>query len=170
MQLGNSMLPHTAFISSSADAPERRSSARRVIRLGFDISETPGSQPLLIIDLSRTGILLRTNADLKVGEKIRVILPESGTVEAEIVRHSGNEFGARFAAPIRNSTVSAVVLASPFETSPQSARDIRPDGAIRPSHETPPVLSWLLYLALTVTALIAGFIVFAIGFLPITGW
>lgn len=163
------MLPQTAFISAPLDPADRRGAARRVIRIGLDIAETPGSQPLMIIDLSRTGMLLRTDADLRVGEKIRVQLPEAGTVHAEIVRRSGNELGAKFNVPIRKSAVSAVVLASPIDATPSARKQSRPDKRSLHDADPPPVSDLLLNAVLISTALIAGCIVFAIGFLPVVG-
>jgi hypothetical protein len=103
--------------------PQRRTSERRVaLRRTLQLTvrgETPGgdSAQVLIHDISVTGLLLETSADLLIGETIEVDVPEGGPTSAIVMWNSGRFFGCQFHGRISPAAVSAAVLRSPFETS-----------------------------------------------------
>jgi transcriptional regulator with XRE-family HTH domain len=65
---------------------------------------------VLILDLSTTGMLVRTDEPLEPGETIEVQLPGTGTRQAEVVWSGGNFFGCSFEDPVPPATVSAALL------------------------------------------------------------
>ncbi len=101
--------------------PQRRTADRRVaLRRTLQLTvrgETPtgGSAQVLIHDISVTGILLETSADLLIGETIEVDVPEGGPTTAIVMWNSGRFFGCQFHGRISPAAVSAAVLRSPFE-------------------------------------------------------
>lgn len=102
--------------------PQRRTSERRVaLRRTLQLTvrgETPAgdSAQVLIHDISVTGLLLETSADLLIGETIEVDVPEGGPTSAIVMWNSGRFFGCQFHGRISPAAVSAAVLRSPFET------------------------------------------------------
>jgi hypothetical protein len=105
--------------------PQRRTSERRVaLRRTLQLTvrgETPAgdSAQVLIHDISVTGLLLETSADLLIGETIEVDVPEGGPTSAIVMWNSGRFFGCQFHGRISPAAVSAAVLRSPFETTPE---------------------------------------------------
>ena len=92
-------------------AGNRRVSARRRLRLG---STSPRSgQDVLIHNISATGMLVQTAADLDVLEELEVELPEIGRTKAQVVWRSDDYFGCQFASPIPRAGISAALLRSP---------------------------------------------------------
>lgn len=93
---------------------ERRRSSRRRLQLITEGS-TPSSPhvPVVIHDLSVSGLLVETFASFSVGERIELELPQSGAAEAVIVWTSGRFYGCKFAQPISTGAVSAALLLSP---------------------------------------------------------
>lgn len=161
------MLPKIAHISPLASPNDMRSAERRVITFGFSINETGRNTRILVLNLSRSGMLLQTSADLDIGEKIQVEIPEAGPVNARIVRRTGNQFGAMFDNPITKAALSAVLLASPAGPPPLDREEIRAAHRAYPSHE--PVPEWLLWSVLTITSLAVALFVYSLTFLPIVG-
>ncbi len=102
--------------------PQRRTSERRVaLRRTLQLTvrgETPtgDSAQVLIHDISVTGLLLETSADLLIGETIEVDVPEGGPTSAIVMWNSGRFFGCQFHGRISPAAVSAAALRSPFET------------------------------------------------------
>jgi hypothetical protein len=103
--------------------PQRRTADRRVaLRRTLQLTvrgETPtgDSAQVLIHDISVTGILLETSADLLIGETIEVDVPEGGPTTAIVMWNSGRFFGCQFHGRISPAAVSAAVLRSPYERS-----------------------------------------------------
>lgn len=161
------MLPKLAHISAPAPSADRRGAARRVISFGFDTSDFERNSRILILDLSQSGLLLQTSAELEVGEKIRIEIPEAGTVEARIVRRNGDRFGAMFDSPIGKAAVSAVLLAAPAEPPPLEEAEI--DAAQRSYRAFNPAPDWLVMATLVVTGLATALFIYALAFLPVTG-
>lgn len=161
------MLPQVAQISSPASFFERRSNQRRVITLGFDAKETLRTTRILILNLSTTGLLLQTSADLKVGDQLEIEIPQAGLVNAKIIRRTDDHFGAVFDAPITPAAVSAVLLASPARPIPLNQEDIGEAYPAYPKYDTVP--GWLFWSVVTLTTLVTGLFAYALGFLPVTG-
>lgn len=99
------MLAHFADIPPSSD---RRRSARRSLRLGG----AGDGEPVKILDLSLTGVLLETSVPMLVGALIEVELPHAGRTEAEVVWSSGEYYGCQFKLPISPAALSAALLQS----------------------------------------------------------
>jgi len=101
--------------ASAHRAPQKQASERRVAlrrTLKLPVSEA-GSRQGVVHDLSLTGLLLETNDNLQVGERIEFDLPERGPTAAIVVWNSGKYFGCEFDNRITQGVVSAAVLRSP---------------------------------------------------------
>jgi hypothetical protein len=70
----------------------------------------------VIRDLSELGLLLETSADLALGERLHVELPEAGIRAAVVVWRRGNLFGCEFQVPLTKKIVSATLLRAPRES------------------------------------------------------
>lgn len=55
---------------------------------------------IIVVDLSREGCRLETEAALKIGEKVRIEVPKYGSFPAQIRWALGNEAGAVFLEPV----------------------------------------------------------------------
>ena len=108
-----------AHLESSAVQPNRRGSDRHILKL-----RVPGSTQsevavvVLIHDLSRTGLLIETSANLAVGADLEIDLPETGACLARVVWNGGHYFGCQFHEPISKGGLSAALLKSPTEAHP----------------------------------------------------
>jgi len=103
-----------AALESRDTGENRRATARRALRL-----EVPGRTPshttkALIHDLSTTGMLIETAADLSVDDLIQLDIPEAGQSAARVVWSSGEFFGCQFTTRISTGAVSAALLKTPF--------------------------------------------------------
>lgn len=94
------------------DSRNRRSSPRRQLSLGAVLPET--GDEAVIHDLSTTGILIETEADLATFEQLQLDLMEAGPVIATVIWNSGHYFGCEFHQPIPQAAISAALLRSPF--------------------------------------------------------
>lgn len=108
-----------AHLERSGSRAERRGSDRHLLKL-----RVPGSTQsergvvVLIHDLSLTGLLIETSADLSVGAVLEIQLPEAGTTHATVVWNGGRYFGCQFHVPISRGGLSAALLKSPTEGHP----------------------------------------------------
>ena len=108
-----------AHLESSGVQPDRRASERHFLKL-----RVPGSTPaeasvvVLIHDLSRTGLLIETSANLAVGADLEIDLPQTGVRQARVVWNGGHYFGCQFHEAISKGGVSAALLKSPTEADP----------------------------------------------------
>jgi hypothetical protein len=91
----------------------RRASSRLTLSLGAVLPAT--GVEVVIHDLSSTGILIQTNAELGASRRLEIELPELGATVARIVWSSGDYFGCQFEKPIPKAALSAAVLRNPFE-------------------------------------------------------
>lgn len=161
------MLPKIAQISSPGVSAERRSADRRVITFGFDTYDTQSEARIVILNLSRTGLLLQTAAQLEVGERLQIEIPQAGMVDAKIVRRSGDQFAAMFDSPITQAALSAVLLASPATPPSLDQEEVRAVRRSYPSYD--PVPEWLMWSVLTVTIFVTILFLYALAFLPVVG-
>jgi hypothetical protein len=103
-----------------ADASEQRASDRRVLRLEAQAATPSGKNGIQIHNLSRTGMLVGSTADVFVGTEIEVEMPGGARHRAEVVWRDTDLFGCRFIKPLSQATLSAALLrAAP--TGPQPA-------------------------------------------------
>lgn len=94
---------------------ESRAASRRKLYLGARASAGPKDTEVLIHNLSSTGMLLETSADLVGKDEIEVHIPEAGTVRAAVIWHSDSFYGCEFEQPLSRAAVSAALLRSPAE-------------------------------------------------------
>ena len=90
----------------------RRASPRRRLRLGSTL--TGAGHEVVIHDLSSTGVLLQTSADLGAFDNFEIELPEVGATHAYVVWSSSDFFGCEFAKPIPRAALSAAQLRNPI--------------------------------------------------------
>jgi len=110
------MLSH-ALHASFADASEQRASDRRILRLEAQAATPAGAGDIQIHNLSRTGMLAGSSAEVPVGTEIEVEMPGGARHRAQVVWRDADLFGCRFARPLSQATLSAALLrASPLPT------------------------------------------------------
>ena len=95
------------------ESRNRRSAPRRELSLGMVLPET--GDEVVIHDLSATGMLIETGADLATFEQLQLDLPEVGKTVATVIWNSSRYFGCEFHKPIPKAAISAALLQSPFE-------------------------------------------------------
>lgn len=94
------------------ESRNRRAAPRRQLSLGAVLPGT--GDKVVILDLSTTGMLIETRADLATFEQLHLELPEVGPAVATVMWNSGHYFGCEFHAPIPQAAISAALLQSPF--------------------------------------------------------
>lgn len=91
----------------------RRAQDRRKLRLKAQGNIASDQASVTVLDISTSGLLLKTDEELGVGETIEIYLPGANEVSA-IVRWSRHGlFGCQFIAPVSDAFVSAALLRSP---------------------------------------------------------
>ena len=110
-----------AHIAEPAETADRRRMRRRTLRLDVAARTATTESAVVIHDLSRTGLLIETDADFEVGETFVLILPEIGAAPARIVRADGKRFGCEFLSPVPASAVSAALLKTPYDAGDEGA-------------------------------------------------
>jgi hypothetical protein len=70
-------------------------------------------EEVLIHNLSVTGFLIETSAELTCGEALEVDLPEGGPTPASVVWQRNGLYGCEFAVRVPAALVSAAVLRNP---------------------------------------------------------
>jgi hypothetical protein len=108
-----------AHLETSRAQTDRRRSQRHILKLrapGATLSDR--AAVVLVHDLSLTGFLMETSADLSDGADLQIELPEAGMREARVVWNSGRYFGCEFHAPISKGGLSAALLKSPTNPNP----------------------------------------------------
>lgn len=111
--MGDFARPLHAEIFSDA-----REAERRTLRLTTNVSSTDDTTHALIHDLSESGLMIETSAELSPGDSLFVELPFIGTTEAKVVWRRDNSCGCEFLAPVSRATVSAALLRSTPERAP----------------------------------------------------
>ena len=129
-------MPISARLEDFA-ASDRRSAERRKLYLG-SILETTGEK-VAIPDISTTGMLIETAAELAPFAALEIDLPYNGLTRALIVWSSGLYYGCVFSEPISRAAVSAALLRSAPEAEPdlfaaQSPPDFESRKALSPAH------------------------------------
>lgn len=104
--------------TSDLDADRRRAN-RRLLKLQVPglVPDRPGVD-VVIHDLSCSGLLIETSADLSVGARLEVELPEAGPTEAAVMWADGRYFGCRFDNALPARALSAAQLMSPAACAP----------------------------------------------------
>jgi hypothetical protein len=86
----------------------RRYAPRRTLTLGSVLHDS--GAPVVIQDLSVTGLSLETSDPLSVGEKLLVDLPLRGATCATVVWREGSLFGCEFEESVSPAAISAALL------------------------------------------------------------
>lgn len=149
-----------AHIAAPVETPNRRRMERRTLRLDVAARSATAESAVVIRNLSRTGLLIETDAAFSIGETFLLVLPELGAAPARIVRNEGRLFGCEFLTPVPASAISAALLRAPHDGEADDIADAATAGdagglyARRPS-------SAILFTALTAvfTAVVLLFIV-----------
>ena len=103
-----------AHLEPNESTANRRSAARRTLRLQAQgTTASQSAAQVTIHDLSLTGLLIETSADLAAGESIDVEVPGAGPAEAKVVWSSGRFYGCKFKRPIPSAALSSAILRSP---------------------------------------------------------
>lgn len=113
-----------AQLDVEPETGERRAARRRKLRLHTEgVSASSSQTEVIIHDLSEDGLLVESPIALSEGELLEVVIPEAGTVQAEVAWSSERFFGCRFNRPISTGAVSAALLRSPSgdKAAPNSA-------------------------------------------------
>jgi len=114
-----------AHLDPSDPTANRRSAARRTLRLqSLGTTASQSAAQVTIHDLSLTGLLIETSADLAADERIDVEVPEAGLTEAKVVWSSGRFFGCRFKRPIPPAALSSAILRSPADFAGESSNEV----------------------------------------------
>jgi len=92
-------------------AANRRGWTRRSLSLVSSLQGTGAD--VTIHDVSPTGLLIETPAQLAVFDDLEIELPEAGFTSALVVWNSGRFYGCQFKARISQAAVSAALLRSP---------------------------------------------------------
>jgi hypothetical protein len=104
-----------AILEPKADGSSRRTADRRKLHLPTEGVTTSGTSEVLILNVSKTGLLLETSGDLAEGETIELDFPEAAGVRAVVKWSSGSLFGCKFQKPLSSAAVSAALLRASFE-------------------------------------------------------
>lgn len=111
-----------AYLAYLEPLPEngrnRRIASRRKLSLGFTLSAS-GAE-VVIHNLSSTGLLIETSADLRSGETIEVHMPETAA-QATVIWCSEPFYGCQFERQIPVAAVSAALLRSQIVSGPPPA-------------------------------------------------
>lgn len=103
-----------AHIADPVETTDRRRTKRRTLRLDVAARSATTESAVVIRDLSRTGLLIETDAVFAIGETFILILPELGAAPARIVRSDGKSFGCEFLSPVPANAISAALLKAPY--------------------------------------------------------
>lgn len=88
---------------------ERRSEARRHLLFATTAKGEGGiDQPVLVRDISSSGLLLETEEGVILDEDLIVTLPETGDVEAHVIWQGDKLAGCRLASELSQATIDAV--------------------------------------------------------------
>lgn len=156
-------MPIHATLEAQTKTDSQRGAARMRMRIEASGSLGSGEGTTVVIhNLSATGMLIETNSELAIGQRVMVALPESSDLAAIIVWRSGALAGCRFAQPLSRATLSAARLRNPLpsdvdpaiegelgETLPQRLRRLRQERGLsraalsaRVGASTPSVWAW----------------------------
>lgn len=101
-----------ARLDQEAPRPSQRTTPRRKLQLRA-AGPTVSDSDVLILDISTTGLLIKTGERLSVGESVEFDLPAAPGVAALVKWSSGQLFGCQFKVPVSVATVSAALLRAP---------------------------------------------------------
>lgn len=100
------LLALAAHFEDSEPKSDSRRSHRRALRLGASAA----AEPVTILNISKTGMLVESPAPMLIGTTFTVVLPHVGSFVAEVVWSRGEFYGCEFDRPISLAALSAAVL------------------------------------------------------------
>lgn len=101
----------TGQLSTLPEIASRRQFRRRSLSLrGTASTAIESSIPILVQDLSRSGLLILTTECLSIGEALRVELPGNSVTDATVVWQRGSLVGCRFRKSLSQGSFSAALL------------------------------------------------------------
>jgi hypothetical protein len=104
-----------AILEPKSAGSSRRTADRRKLHLPTEGVTTSGTSEVLILNVSKTGLLLETSGDLSEGETIELDFPEATGVRAVVKWSSGSLFGCKFQKPLTRAALSAALLRASFD-------------------------------------------------------
>ena len=104
-----------AELQTEPSTRDDRRAVRRRVRLELPTRSSRHATRVLIHDLSETGLMMQTVAELAVGEVFEVELPQVGLSSARVVWKRETQYGCEFLSPVTKAAVSAALLLAPHE-------------------------------------------------------
>lgn len=149
-----------AHIAEPIETTDRRRTTRRTLRLDVAARSSSAESAIIIRNLSRTGLLIETDAGFAVGETFLLVLPELGAAPARVVRNDGRLFGCEFLSPVPASAISAALLKAHHDDEADPAAETAPAGETEGLYARRPS-SAILFTALTAlfTAVVLLFVI-----------
>lgn len=118
----------SAYFESAAKPSASTRAKRRKLMLEVRGAHASGSDvPVVIHNISETGLLIECEAALSIRDRIDIDLPHAGVVPATLVWVSGRMFGCQFDAPISPAVLSAAQLRSAIDVEEASATSSVPE-------------------------------------------
>lgn len=105
-----------AHFKTEANDPGAPRAHRRTLLLeALGATASGDSASVTVHNISQTGLLLDSDAELAVGDTIELDLPEAEIVEARVVWTSGRFAGCQFLVPLSSAALSAAQLRGAVE-------------------------------------------------------
>lgn len=102
-----------------------RAAPRRKLHLEvLGITASGEAAMTLIHNISTSGLLIETSAELSVGDTFEIDLPDEGAKSAIIIWNSGRLYGCEFEDPVPTAVISAAVLRTPPERPSPAAHEM----------------------------------------------
>jgi len=95
------------FAQSVEDEEGRRLKPRLVLRLNTGVGQAGKAFDAEILNLSRNGMLVRTDAALSLHDPLEVVLPKTGATQAKVVWFTDDLYGCSFARQISEEDLQA---------------------------------------------------------------
>lgn len=100
----------SAHFEESPGSAQQPRGPRRTLRLEAHGATAAGTATVLVHNISTTGLLLESSAELSFDERIEIELPHAGPTAARVIWTSGRLIGCQFEAPISAAALSAAQL------------------------------------------------------------
>lgn len=99
-----------AETTEDSEMVERRSAPRPRMRLESVVSTARPAGKAVVLNMSEAGLMIHAYDDLAVDEIFEVVLPQVGSVEAQVAWKRNTLYGCQFLSPITQATISAALL------------------------------------------------------------
>ena len=118
------------------DATKPRAPRRRLLLETAGALESGAKTSVVIHNLSETGLLMESTAELEIKETIDLELPEAGSVQARVVWASGSLYGCSFERPLSSFELGAAQLRSGADSAGDLEAAPKPHGPTAIGGET----------------------------------